>query len=115
LARALADVTAMVATLSGHVAAAQTEPREIYRVGLGSVPFLLSLGDLLIGWLLLWQADVALDALSREPAEPDAAYYRGKVAAAKYFAAAVLPRLSADRRVLEIADLQTMELAEDAF
>ncbi|MCP9272331.1 acyl-CoA dehydrogenase [Mycolicibacterium arenosum] len=115
LATALADVTAMVATLTGYFAGAQTEPREIYRVGLSSVPFLLSLGDLLIGWLLLWQAEIALAALERGAAGDDADYYRGKVAAAKFFAANVLPRLSAERRIVELSDLQAMDLAEAGF
>ena len=51
-----------------------------------SVPFLLAVGDLLIGWLLLWHAEIALAALDRDPSERDRAYYRGKVAAARFFA-----------------------------
>ena len=113
LATALADVTAMVASLTGYVTAAQTEPREIYRVGLGSVPFLLSLGDLLIGWLLLWQAETALTALDR--GAPDGGFYRGKIAAANFFAANVLPRLTSERRIIELSDLGVMDLAEAAF
>jgi alkylation response protein AidB-like acyl-CoA dehydrogenase len=113
LATALADVTAMVASLTGYFTAAQTEPRQIYRVGLGSVPFLLSLGDLLIGWLLVWQAETALAALDGSPV--DAAFYRGKVAVARFFAANVLPRLSAERRIVELSDLSAMDLAEAAL
>ena len=113
LATALADVTAMVASLTGYFTAAQTAPRQIYRVGLASVPFLLSLGDLLIGWLLVRQAEIALAALARAPA--DAAFYRGKVAVATFFAANVLPRLSAERRIVELSDLSAMDLAEAGF
>jgi alkylation response protein AidB-like acyl-CoA dehydrogenase len=113
LATALADVTAMVATLTGYFTAAQTEPRQIYRVGLSSVPFLLALGDLLIGWLLLRQAEIALAALDRAPEDAD--FYRGKVAVARFFAATVLPRLTAERRILELSDLQVMDLAEAGF
>ena len=115
LATALADITAMVASLTGYFADAQSEPREIYRVGLSSVPFLLSLGDLLIGWLLLWQAETALSALDRGAPSADADYYRGKVAVARFFAATVLPRLTAERRIVEIGDLRAMDLAEAGF
>ena len=97
LATAAADVHAMVATLTGYFVAASTDPREVYRVGLQSVPFLLAVGDLLIGWLLLWHAEIALTALDGQPSERDRAFYRGKVTAATFFAANVLPRLSADR------------------
>ena len=33
------------------------------------MPFLLSVGDLLIGWLLLWHAKIALSALDGGPTE----------------------------------------------
>ena len=115
LATALADVRAMIAALTGYFAKAGNEPREVYRVGLSSVPFLLAVGDLLIGWLLLWHAEIALAALDREPSEADRAYYRGKVAAARFFAGNVLPRLTSERRIVETVDLTAMDLAEAAF
>ena len=52
LATALDDVQAMAATLTGYLMAAQEDPSELYKVGLGSVRFLMSVGDLVIGWLL---------------------------------------------------------------
>ena len=63
LATALADVQAMAATLTGYLMAAQEDPASIYKVGLGSVRFLMSVGDLVIGWLLQHQAAVAIEAL----------------------------------------------------
>ena len=47
-------------TLTGYLLDSQENARELYRVGLESVPFLLAVGDLLIGWLLLRQAEIAL-------------------------------------------------------
>lgn len=115
LAAASADVQAMVAALTGYFAKSRDEPREVYRVGLASVPFLLALGDLITGWLLLRQADIALAALDGDVGDDDRAFYRGKVAAANFFAANVLPRLSAERRIIERIDLAVMDLREDAF
>jgi hypothetical protein len=115
LATALADVRAMIAALTGYLAKAGNDPREVYRVGLSSVSFLLAVGDLLIGWLLLWHAEIALAALDRGPSDADRAYYRGKVAAARFFAGNVLPRLSSERRIVETVDLTAMDLAEAAF
>jgi hypothetical protein len=105
----------MAATLTGYLMAAQENARELYRVGLESVPFLLAVGDLLIGWLLLRQAEVALIALDRDPTPADRAFYSGKVAGARFFAANVLPRLAAERRIVEGADLAIMDLGEEAF
>ena len=43
------------------------------------------------------------------------AFYQGKVAVARFFAGTVLPRLSADRAVVEAADNALMDLPSDAF
>jgi Acetyl-CoA dehydrogenase C-terminal like len=102
----------MHTTLMGYASAAGEQPPEVYRVGLRAVPFLLSVADLLIGWLLLWHAEVALDAGA---SERDGAFYRGKVAAAVFFAETVLPRLAADRIGVESQSLAAMELDEEAF
>src|ERR1700723_1038352 len=56
LSTALADVQAMAATLTGYLMAAQDDISSIYKVGTGSVRFLMSVGDLVIGWLLQGQA-----------------------------------------------------------
>jgi alkylation response protein AidB-like acyl-CoA dehydrogenase len=115
LATALTDVQAMATALTGYLLDSANNARELYRVGLESVRFLLSVGDLLIGWLLLRQAEIALNALDGEPEPKDRAFYTGKVAAANFFVKNVLPRLSAERRIIEGADLSIMELREEAF
>ena len=45
----------------------------------------------------------------------DRAFYEGKVAAGRYFAREVLPRLSVERALAESTDNAVMELAPDAF
>ncbi|MCT7658864.1 acyl-CoA dehydrogenase [Mycobacterium deserti] len=115
LATALADVQAMVAAMTGYLISAQENARELYRLGLQSVSFLLAFGDLMIGWLLLRQAEIALNALDRGPSDDDRAFYNGKVAAAQFFVKNVLPRLTAERKIVESVDLAVMDLAEDAF
>ena len=115
LAAALADVQAMVGAMTGFLMASQQSTRDLYRVGLGSVSFLLAVGDLFIGWMLLHGAEIALDALDGEVSERDRAFYAGKVAAARFFARNVLPRLSAERMILESIDLNPMDLDEAAF
>ena len=115
LATALADMQAMTATMTGYLLAAQENARELYRLGLESVAFLLAVGDLLIGWLLLVHAEVALNALDGEVSDRDRAFYAGKVAAGKFFAKNVLPRLTAERGVAAGMDLTVMDLREEAF
>lgn len=108
----------MVATVTGYLLAASEQPDEIYKVGVVSVRLLLAVGDLMIGWRLLEAAHVAHAALEAGAAAEDAAFYEGKIATASFFAATVLPQLSAVRRVVEdihdtAADL--MALPEAAF
>ena len=106
---------AMLAALTGFLMGSQQNPRELYRLGLESVRFLLAVGDLLIGWMLLRHAELALDSLDANPSEQDRAYYLGKVTTATFFAATVLPRLTADRKIVEAVDLSVMDLAEASF
>jgi alkylation response protein AidB-like acyl-CoA dehydrogenase len=115
LATALSDVEAIVATFTDLIIQSTSEPRIVYRIGLQAVPFLLGLADLLIGWLLLRQADIALRTLDQQPAARDLAFYRGKVTVARFFAANVLPRLTALRRAIDHDDLTVMELDEAGF
>ncbi len=116
LAKAADDVEALVATLHGFLGGSMQQPSEIYRVGLNTTRLLLALGDLIIGWLLGRQAEIALARLDEaELAGPDRAFYEGKVAAARFFAATVLPRLALERQLAEATTLDLMDLPEEAF
>ncbi|GAA4541591.1 acyl-CoA dehydrogenase [Pseudonocardia xishanensis] len=115
LATALAAVQGMLGSLTGYLVASQQDATELYKVGQHSVRFLMAVGDLLIGWLLLRQADVAQTALAGEVSAKDKAFYEGKVGVARFFAREVLPRLTADKAVVEAADNALMELDEASF
>jgi hypothetical protein len=120
LKSSLEDVQGMVGWMVGQLVASQEDPSNIYRVGLNTTRLLLSLGDMVVGWLLLRQAQIAIEALDRAadggPKRPgDAAFYAGKIAAARFFAGNVLPELAARRSVLERTTLDAMELPEEAF
>ncbi|WP_216914369.1 acyl-CoA dehydrogenase [Nocardia noduli] len=115
LATALADVGAMAATLTGYAMAGQQDPPELYKVGLGSVRFLMAVGDLLIGWRLLEQAEIAASALAADATAKDRPFYEGKVAVASFFAKNVLPQLTATRNILAAIDNDIMNMDESAF
>ncbi len=115
LGEALDNVQGMLGSLGGYLGELGNDPRAVYKVGLHSRRFLLGTGDLVIGWLLQRQAQVALTKLAGELSEADKAFYTGKVAAARFFAGEVLPRLASDRKIVERASLDLMELPEEAF
>ena len=96
--------------------AAADQPAEVYQVGLNTARLLMALGDLVIGWLLLTHAEIAQRRLDEiDPGHPDHDFYLGKLGAARFFAATVLPRLAAERKVAEETTLDLMELPEGAF
>ena len=115
LSRAADDVDAIVAAMNGYLAASAEQPAEIYRAGLNTTRLVLALGDLVVAWLLARQAEVALARLDESPQPADRSFYEGKVAAAAFFAATVLPRLGAEREIAEATSLDLMELSEDSF
>ena len=114
LKTALEDVQSMTATLTGYLMGAQEDSTQLYKVGLGSVRYLMAVGDLLIGWLLLKQAEVALGKLDAGD-DADKAFYEGKIAVASFFAKNMLPLLTSVRGVVENIDNDVMELDEAAF
>ncbi|PZS35636.1 MAG: acyl-CoA dehydrogenase, partial [Pseudonocardiales bacterium] len=115
LGQALEDIQAMVGAMVGQLTSAAESRVNVYKVGLNTTRLLMSLGDLIIGWLLLRQAEVAVGRLDDGVSGRDKPFYEGKVAAAAFFAATVLPELAARRLVAENTTLDLMELDESAF
>jgi hypothetical protein len=116
LAEAAGHVEAMTEAMVGFVMASASQPAEINKAGLNTTRLLMALGDLVIGWLLLTHAEIAqarLDELAGDARDHD--FYAGKLAAGRFFAATVLPRLAAERKVLEETTLDLMDLPEGAF
>jgi len=95
--------------------AAQEDPQSLYKVGLGSVRFLMSVGDLVLGWLLQQQAVVAIAALDGGATGADKSFYEGKIAVASFFAKNFLPLLTSTRLVIDTIDNEVMELDEASF
>ncbi|WP_243790507.1 acyl-CoA dehydrogenase [Saccharopolyspora gloriosae] len=115
VAQALEDAQGTLGAVFGFLTSAQEDVNNIYKVGQHAVTVLMSMGDLLIGWLLLRQAEVALAALDAGASAKDQSFYQGKVAVVRFFAKNVLPELSSRRKVVENADNAIMELDESVF
>jgi hypothetical protein len=116
LADAAAHVEAIATAMTGYLMASAEQPAEIYKAGLNTTRLLMALGDLVIGWLLLTHAEIALRELDQiDAGSPDHDFYAGKLAAARFFAATVLPRLAAERKVAEETTLDLMDLPEGGF
>ncbi|MET9019534.1 acyl-CoA dehydrogenase [Actinopolymorpha sp. NPDC004070] len=128
LGKALDDVQGILTAMVGYLHSSQPQvpggdPANLYKIGQNTTRLLLAVGDLVCGWLLLRKAEVALARLGGESAgrhggelrPDDRAFYEGKVAAARWFCAQVLPKLTAERAIAESTGNDLMELSESAF
>lgn len=86
-----------------------------YHVGLHANRVLFSVAEVVIGWLLMKHAVIALKKLPEAPNNTEKSFYEGKVASARFFAREVLPNVALHKKVIEGGDLALMDLPEEAF
>ncbi|MFF1693454.1 acyl-CoA dehydrogenase [Streptomyces sp. NPDC058257] len=117
LAKAAVELEAIVGVMLTDLAATEQDVKSIYKVGLNTTRLLMVSGDVVVGYLLLRGAAVAAEKLESAKAvsSKDKAFYEGKIAAAKFFAANVLPSVANERKLAEGVELDLMELDEAAF
>jgi len=120
LQQALDDVGAIVATMINDLGTsmpgvANSNPRNVYKVGLNTTRLLMALGDVICAWLLLRGAEVALDRLNADLTPAEKSFYEGKVGSGRWFARTVLPKLAAELAIAEGVDLAIIDLYEAAF
>ena len=86
----------------------------LYHVGLHANRVLSSLAEVVIGWLLVRQAIVALKKLPTANAA-DKDFYEGKLAIVKFYTREILPNIALHKKVIEGSDLSLMDVAESQF
>jgi len=94
--------------------ASMQNPPEIYKTGLHANALLESLSEVVISWLMLRQAEIAMAALP-EADDKDRAFYEGKIASARYCTRLNLPKARLRREAAEVEDAALMEMADEAF
>ncbi|WBQ05755.1 acyl-CoA dehydrogenase [Kribbella sp. CA-293567] len=120
LARGLEDTQKLLgvmsqALMSSNPQAENGDPRNVYKVALNTSRLLFVLGDVVCSWLMLRQAEVALEKLGGELSPADQDFYAGKLAAARWFVRSTMPTVRAERIKAELTDLDVMDLPESAF
>ncbi len=116
LQKGLEDFGGIVSAMFRQLMSAQADVRNVYKVAQNATRLLLSAGDLMVGYLLLRQASVALSRLDANGVSArDRAFYEGKPAVAHFFALTVLPELAARRQVAEGIDNALMDVPEASF
>ncbi|KIF75608.1 butyryl-CoA dehydrogenase [Streptomyces sp. 150FB] len=114
LAKAAGDLEAIVGQMLTDLTATGDDVKNIYKVGLNTTRLLMASGDVVVGYLLLRGAAVAAEKLETASTK-DVAFYRGKIAAARFFAANVLPGVGVERTLAESVETSLMDLDEASF
>ena len=107
LDRALGDLKGIFGAMMGKIG------ESLYHAGLQGNRILFATAEVVIGWLLLRHAAVALEGKQKRP--EDAAFYDGKVASLRWYCKNVLPGLTLARKLVEQSSLELMELPDEVF
>ncbi len=108
LAQALSDAESILVLMMTKMG------ESLYYVGLFGNRILTGIAELVIGWLLLRQGEVAAAKIGAASKE-DKAFYEGKMASVKFFCSEALSDLTVTKQVIEKSDLSLMKLPEEAF
>ena len=114
LKRALGEIQGIYGAIMSKL------PESLYHVGLQGNRILAATAEVVIGWLLVRQAMVAERRLREMVAagstdERELDFYRGKLAAVRYWCRNVLPGLTLTRKLVEAGTLELMDVPEGAF
>lgn len=121
-AKSLADASRFIA---------ERGKKDFPLLALYATQYLELFGDIVVGWLLLWQGTIAQEALDKAVSErgidatkgldklqsenADAAFYSGKIASARYFISNVVSQAAAKANLIMNGDRAGLEIAESCF
>ncbi|MEX2250495.1 MAG: acyl-CoA dehydrogenase [Acidimicrobiia bacterium] len=106
----LDDVQTQLGSMVENLLASFTvESTEIYKVGLHTNALLESLAEVIIAWLLLRHAEIAITKIDEDP------FYAGKVASARWFLRQTAPQVAGRREAAVTEDGSLMTLPVEAF
>ncbi len=78
-------------------------------------PFLEVCGDIIVGWMLLWRARIAAEALAAGAKRKDAAFYEGQIWSAEFYTQNMLPVTLGKMDVILSGSSVVVDIPEDAF
>jgi alkylation response protein AidB-like acyl-CoA dehydrogenase len=78
-------------------------------------PFLEVCGDVAVGWMLMWRARIAAEALAAGAKEKDAAFYEGQLKNAEFYTQIMLPVTMGRIEAILSGSSVAVDIPEDAF
>ena len=94
----------------------QMSMSENFRVGFAhALPFLYTMGDTIMAWMLLWRAVVASEKLAAKPKKKDVAFYDGQIKTAEFFIQTELPLTSGKMDAIQGGCAAAIEISDEGF
>jgi hypothetical protein len=91
------------------------DSEKIYNAFAFAHPFMDVVGDVIIGWMHLWRAVVATEAINNGPKKKDREFYKGQLKSAEFFIRAVLPITKGRMETILDNCGAAIEISEDSF
>jgi alkylation response protein AidB-like acyl-CoA dehydrogenase len=89
---------------------------ENFKVGFAhALPFLYTMGDTIMAWMLLWRAVVASEKLAGKPKKKDIAFYEGQIKTAEFFIQTELPMTSGKMDAIQGGCAAAIEISDEGF
>ena len=89
---------------------------ENFRVGFAhALPFLYTMGDTIMAWMLLWRAVVASEKIAAKPKKKDVAFYDGQIKTAEFFIQTELPLTSGKMDAIQGGCAAAIEISDEGF
>ena len=89
---------------------------ENFRVGFAhALPFLYTMGDTIMAWMLLWRAVVASEKLAAKPKRKDIAFYEGQIKTAEFFIQTELPLTFGRMDAIQGGCAAAIEISDEGF
>jgi len=94
---------------------AKAMSKEILTAFAHAYPFMEISGDVVMAWMLLWRAVIAMNALKGGAQKKDKAYYEGQVKSAEFFIHTILPVTLGKMNAVLKTSGSAMEISEASF
>lgn len=89
---------------------------ENFRVGFAhALPFLYTMGDTIMAWMLLWRAVVASEKLAAKPKRKDIAFFEGQIKTAEFFIQTELPLTFGRMDAIQGGCAAAIEISDEGF
>jgi alkylation response protein AidB-like acyl-CoA dehydrogenase len=98
--------------ISDHLVG-QTSPEEAYLADSWATPYLEILGDIILGWMFIWQAKVAYENMPNRRA--DELFYSVKVKTAKFYIHSILPVVHGKIEAIRKNEKSLVGMADEVF